>query len=213
MTQETNGLAAKEMRRYITVLSSEGDLRESVPEGTEGAVRREYETSDGKTGVKFEKVYKSLGGKIVDVNLWDGDYGTSLQITVDFGGDEPVVLSLGTNTPYGEDVMKKLPNINLNEHVVFSPYNFTDEKGKNRRGMSITQGDVKLQSFFFDAENKKSINGLPEPKGDTSKYTKEKWQLYFATVRDFLVDYTRDNVLPQFGKTDIERPAVDGDDF
>lgn len=196
------GLEEKKTGRYVYVLGSDGSLRESVPEGTEGSVKRDYETSDGKTGVKFEKVYKSLGGKVVDVNLRDGDYGTQLQIAFDIGTGEPIVLSIATNSPYGEDVMKKLPNVNFNEHVVFTPYNFTDDKGKNRRGMTITQGDTKLQSYYWNDADKKASNGIPEPKGDTSKYTKEKWVLYFATVRDFLVDETRDKTLPMFGHTE-----------
>ena len=218
MSEAVNGLEEKNMKRYVSVLGSTGDIREVVPEGTEGAVRREYETSDGKTGVKWEKVYKSLGGKIVDVNLFDGDYGTQLQIAVEYAeGVDPIVLALATNSSFGEDVMKKLTNINFNEHVVFTPYAFINDKGKNQKGMTITQGDTKIQNYFWDTEAKKSTNGLPEPKGDTAKFTKEKWVLYFATVRDFLVDFTRDTVLPKFGHTGVEEArqteAVDPSDF
>lgn len=192
------GLTDKASKRYVYVLGSEGDLRESVPEGTEGAVKRDYETSDKKTGTKWEKIYKSIGGKIIDVSFFNGDYGTQLQITFDLLNDqEPVTLSLGTNQPYGEDVMKKLRNVNLNEAVVMTPYNFTDDGGKNRRGVTITQGDEKIKSFYSDGT--KSINGMPEPKGKTDEYTKEKWSLYFATVRDFLVEEMKEHVLPQFG--------------
>ena len=37
--------------RFISILA-DGKFHETVKEGTEGAVEREYETSDGKTGKK-----------------------------------------------------------------------------------------------------------------------------------------------------------------
>lgn len=200
------GLETKETRKIINVLGSEGDFRLTVPEGTEGAVRREYESSDGKTGVKHELIYKSIGGKIVDVSFYEGDYGRNLQVTFDFEeGDEPVTVSLGTNTPYGEDVMKKLPNIDLNEWVVFTPYAFEDDRGKDRKGITISQGDEKIQSFFTEVSEEdgkrvyKNINGLPEPTGEEAD--SDDWKIYFTQVRKFLVKYTEDNILPQFGKT------------
>jgi len=205
-------LDAKETRRFISVLGSAGDFRETVPEGTSGAKYREYETSDKKTGSKWEMVYRSISGKIVDINLHDGDYGTNLQVTFKLEDDE-VTASLGTNSPFGEDVMKKLPAVDLEQEVRFTPYSFTDEQGKNRRGMTIEQGGGKLSSFFYDAETKESKHGIPQPKGKTETYTKEKWSLYFATVRDFLVDYTTENIIPRYGHTVDTSVVKDKEDF
>lgn len=198
------GLEEKKSSRYVYILGSDGTLRESVTEGTEGAVKRDYETSDGKTGTKWEKVYKSLGGKIADVNLRDGDYGTQVQIAVDCGEPTPIILSVATNSPYGEDIMKKLPSINYNEHVVFTPACFEKKNGKMAKYVKITQGDTEVADHYtpYSPDGYQYLNGVPEPKGDTEKYTTEKWSLYFATVRDFLVDETRANILPKFGHTD-----------
>ena len=189
-------LVSKETRNIISVLGSTGDFRMSVPEGTEGAIRREYETSDGKKGEKHELVYKSIAGKIVDVSFYDGDFGKSVLVSFDFeDGSEPVTAAFSTNTPYGEDVMKKLPNINLNEWVTFSPFAFTDERGKERKGVSITQGDEKIQNFFTQVTQDKkgknvyeNLHGYPSPTGDESD--SDDWKLYFLQCRKFLTKYT-----------------------
>lgn len=189
-------LNAKDTRRYVYV--RDGEIKEKVTADTEGAKLYEYELRDGSKGSKHELTYKSISGKIVNVELHEGDFGTNLNVTFDFdNGDEPVTLSLGTATNYGEDMMKKLPAVNFAEHVAVAPYSFED-KGKVRKGLSVTQGDVKIQNFFYDAENKKNINDFPEPAGDTTKYTKTKWQTYFTVARDFLVDYTAQNVVTRF---------------
>lgn len=190
------GLQEKDSVQYITVLGSTGDFRMSVPEGTEGAKYREYETSDGKTGGKWEKVYKSIGGKIIGVEFFEGDYGKNLIVTFDVGEGDPVKVSLSTNTPFGEDVMKKIQNINLEENVVFSPYAFEDDKGKLRKGISITQGDEKIMNYYYDPEKKKNLHKYPEPEGDTKEFDKDDWKIYFTKVRKFLVAEVEKNVIP-----------------
>lgn len=204
-------LEQKNTGRYVYVLGSEGDIRETVSEGTEGAVKRAYESSDGKKGEKYELVYKSIEGTISNVEFFEGDFGTNLQITLTFTDGESVVFSLGTNTPYGEDMLKKLPAIDFNQPVKLTPYNFTDDKGKNRRGVSVLQGGEKVLNFFSDGE--KAINGMPEPKGDVSKYNADKWKLYFGEVRVFLVDYVTEHIVPQFTSAESTSVVEDSEEF
>ena len=187
----------------MNILGSDGTFRLASEEGVEGAVRRDYETSDGKSGTKWERVYRSIGGKIVDMEIYEGDYGTNIIIGVEHeeGIDH---LSFNTGTPYGEDLMKKLPNIDFTKEVTFSPYNFTDDAGKNRRGISIVQDDEKIQNFFYDAKKKEPINGLEAiklPKGKT--ISKDKWKAYFLEVRVFLLEYVQEHILPQFVKEEL----------
>lgn len=203
-------LEAKETKKFISVLGSTGDFRMSVPEGTEGAIKREYETSDGKKGEKYELAYKSIGGKIVDVEFFEGDYGKNLLLTFDFEDNtEHVVLSLGCNTPFGEDVLKKLPNIDFNAWVVMTPYNFDDDNGKNRKGISITQGDEKVTNAYYDG--KKSLLDYPEPEGDTSKYDADDWKMYFTKARKHTIQYAEKEIVPQFGH--VVEATNDEDDF
>ena len=123
MTDQTGGrTSAQETTPIMNILGSDGTLRLSVPEGTEGAVKREYETSDGKKGTKFELLFKSLCGKITNMQMFDGDYGKNLLVTLSYDGGADTI-SFNTTSPFGEDFMKKLPNINLDEFVTIGiPY-------------------------------------------------------------------------------------------
>ena len=203
------GLEKREDKPYVSILSSDGSLRLVVPEGTEGAVKREYTVGKGKdekTGVKYELVFKSLDGMISDVAFHDGDYGKLLQVTVTDEeaeeGAKEFVLSVNTSTNFGEDLMKKLPNIDFEQPVKFVPYSFEDERGKQRRGVTVIQNDEKVQSFFqeYDEKTKKTtnLNKYPDPEGDTKEYDADDWKVYFTKARKFLVKYTEKEIVPKF---------------
>lgn len=196
----------------MSILSSDGTLRLQVPEGTEGAVRREYESSDGKKGVKYEQVFKSLSGKITNIEEYEGDYGISLLVTFTYDGGEDII-AFSTSTPYGEDFMKKLPAINLEEFVTIQPYSFTDDNGKMRKGVSITQGDQKIQNFFVEknGDEYKNLHGYPEPNGDES--SSDDWKVYFLQCRKFLLNYTRENFIIHFENPEGEPVTADDKAF
>ncbi len=174
-------------RKFVSVLA-DGKLHMNVPTGTEGAVVREYETSDGKKGSKTELVFTELSGKISNIAFYDGEYGNQLQVTIVDGEEEPVVLSLGTQSNFGEDAMKKLPNVKLDEEVRIVPFAFEDDKGKMKKGISIYQDKRKITNYFYDPENQCNINGYPEPKKNTK--SSDQWKAYFLETRLFLVDFT-----------------------
>lgn len=184
---------SKKEQNYLSILA-DGKLHMTVPEGTEGAVVREYETSDGTKGHKWEKVYKDVIGKITKIGFFDGDYGRSLQLTITDGEEIPVVLSLSTSSNYGEDMMKKLLNIDLEKIVKIAPYSFTDEKGKSKKGVTVWQfseetgKNEKITNYFYDTEAKKNIHGYPEPKKLKKPLSKDQWKLYFGECREFLVE-------------------------
>jgi len=84
---------------FVSVLSSDATLRKVVPEGTVGAVTREYEDSKGNKGTKIEMIYESMNGIIKDIKFVDTDFGRLIQVTLlDFPTDE--VLSLSTSSPF-----------------------------------------------------------------------------------------------------------------
>lgn len=199
------GLKQKDTRAFINILSSDGTLRFAVPEGTPGSVERAYETSDGKQGVKHELIYKEIAGYITDMELYEGDYGTNIivEIAINEERTEKRYLSVSTGSAFGEDFMKKLPRVDFSKVVVLAPYSFEDEKGKIRKGITIIQDDEKLKTFFYDAEKEENINGYPNPKGDTKKYSTDKWKAYFLEARIFLTEYTNDHFVKEvFGHTE-----------
>lgn len=206
-------LEAKATKKIISVLGSTGDFRMVVPEGTEGAVRREYESSTGEKGVKHELVFKSISGMVTDVNFFDGDYGKNLVITFDFeDGSEPVAVSLGCNTPFGEDVLKKLPNIDFKKPLSMKPYAFVGDNGKPMKGVTIMQGETKVANAFYKPETKESLLDYPKPEGKVSDYDADDWKVYFTQARKHTIKYAADNILPQFGHTMSDDVEV-GDDF
>jgi len=186
--------------KYLSPLS-DGALHMSVPEGTEGAIRREYETSDKKTGVKFELIYKEVSGMISKIAFHEGDYGKNLLITLVDGEDAPITLSIPTYGGFGEDIMKKLPNVVTGIPVSIAPYAFVDDKGKSRKGITLKQNDVKINNFYYDVETKKNINGYPETGFPAKKKpSKDDWKMYFMQVRKFL----EEQICEKFGINDIE---------
>ncbi len=194
----------RENKDYVSILA-DATMRVVVPEGTENAVRREYETSDGKTGVKYELVFTEISGIISKVAFFDGDFGKLLQLTFTDGDEKPLTLSVSTETNFGEDLMKKLPAIDMDNYVRLVPYSFTDENsGKTKKGVTVYQGqeenedgemvDIKIGNYFYDAEKKKNLHKFPDapvaPKG--KEISKEKWKMYFMEARIFLIDFITD---------------------
>lgn len=176
-----------EDKQFVSILA-DGRLHMTVDADTEGAKRREYETSDGKTGEKWELVFTEVSGIISEVKFFEGDYGKSLQLKIVDGDEKPVVLSLSCASNYGEDMMKKLLSIDIAKPVKIVPYAFIDEKGKNKKGVTVYQDDQKIKNFFYDEEKKENINGYPEPKKLKKPLSKDQWKLYFMEARLFLIE-------------------------
>lgn len=169
------------IRQYLTILS-DGKFHKSVPEGTEGAVIREYEDKAGVKQTKTELVFDSVTGKITDVSFEDSDYGKNLKIELDGDG----IISVGTSSSFGEDLMKKLPNIKLEQEVKLVPYSFTTGS-KNKKGVTVYQNEEKVENFYYNGATKENINGIPVAEGDTTIFDSDDWKMHFMKIRKFLI--------------------------
>lgn len=188
----------QEMVPFINVISQDNEgkpeatFRLKVDESTPGAIRRDWESADKKSsGTKWELQYESISGLITGVEFLDGDYGKNLILEVT-DGEESHKVSLSTASAYGEDMMKKLPSLDISKPVELRPFSFIDEtSGKNRKGMTVTQDGKKVQNFFYDFHEKKNINDFPNPKFGKGKTTlsKDEWKAYFLNCRIFLTEY------------------------
>lgn len=181
----------EDVKKFLIVLA-DGKFHQTVPEGTEGAIVRTYEDKDGVEKTKTEIVWDEVTGKITKMSFEDGDFGKNLQLEIDEDG----VISLGTASSFGEDLMKKIPAIDMSKEVKLVPYSFQDEKGKSRKGISVYQDFegktdkntwTKIDSFYYDKEAKKDINGIPTPEGDTKSFDSDDWKMHFMVVRKFLI--------------------------
>jgi hypothetical protein len=188
--------------KYVTI--HDGSLRVRAEENQEGAIARTYEEEKEK-GVKIKRTvwefdYTELGGTVTKIDLKEGKFGRTINIHIGDGGDK-YILSTATKNKYGSCMLKKLPNIDFTKSILFKPYDFTSDEGKELRGVTILQDDVKIDGAFWDPEAKKSLLGLPEvdeaKRPERSQKTKWEnfWKAYFAEVEEFLVDYAEKNVL------------------
>lgn len=199
---------AKPQGTYYSVLS-DGKFHTSVPEGTDGAVRREYETSDGKKGVKHELVAQSINGKITNLAIYEGDYGKNLQV---FFGDD-VIVSLNCASNFGEDFMKKLPNIDLERDVKLTPYSFEDADTKKvKKGITVYQDNKKIADYYHVKKEDKwvEVNGYPHIPAKAKDWGSDEWKIFFLNARVFLLEEVQKNKLFNAIKpveTKIEYPS------
>jgi hypothetical protein len=198
-------------KTYAGVIS-DGSIRVKVEEGTPKAVRRDYETPKGEKGFKFELVYSSIDGIIVGINFKETDFGDFIDIDIDCKDSGIVCLGLGLETSFAQDIMKKLPNIDLSKEVRIAPYSMLKENGKSLKGITVYQDGNKLKGFFYDEEAKKNINGFPAI-DESKEYTKDDWKIYFINVKNFLKKYIEENIIPKISKevktnTKEEEPVI-----
>ena len=203
------GLEKHDRKTYANIIA-DGSIRVKTSESDPDAVKREYELKNGTKGVKYELVYDSLSGMIHQIEFYEGEYGKTLQVTVD-----DVVLSLSLASNYAEDLMKKLPSIKMSLEVKLVPYSFTDDTGKTKKGVTLSQGD-KLENYYYDKKNKKNLHKYPEIDGDYSKFDSDDWKAYFIKVRKFLIAETEKLIEKNnLGKksTDVKKLAEDAKEF
>ena len=201
---------------YVKILGSDGTFRVEVPEGTPNAVVREYEQDDVKK-IKHELIFHKMTGKIENITFRDGDYGRTIDLFI--RNDKALyIVSINTANNYSSDIMKKLPNVNLEEEVVLNPYSFTGDTGKNIKGVSILQDGEKILSYFWDKNKEEIINDFPvndeEKKPEATATTKWKkyWKAYFSDVEEFLVEYTEEKIIPNLPEIEVPEEEEEADD-
>lgn len=184
-----------------------GKIRKQANEDDPKAIKRVVKRPDGTEVVKHEYVYDSLSGLITDASFRETDYGKMFDVTVD-----GIVLSINTEHKYFSALASKFPNIDLQKEVSLMPYDFKTDDGKRIVGMNVMQEREKLRSFFYDGE--KNTNGMIEPEGDTSKYDKDDWKIYFTRVKKFLINYIEemDKKFPELVKSEAKEKQVGFDD-
>src|SRR5574343_1059503 len=175
-------------KKFVTILA-DGKFHQEVPVGTEGAVERTYEDMEGVEHTKTELVFDTVKGMITGITFFEGKVGKNIQIEIDGDG----IISVGTASNFGEDVMKKLPAIDLSKEVTITPYSFIPKGEENsKKGVTIYQDGVKVMSHYSKEEPVGSgkyitINGMPEPEGDTKSFDSDDWKMHFMVVRKFLM--------------------------
>jgi hypothetical protein len=171
-------------KTFLTILA-DGKFHQQVDEGTEGAVKREIKDkiTNEVTDTKFELLHDSVKGIISEITVIEGEYGKNLQISID-----KEVISLGVKTNFGEDMLKKLPSLDLSKEVTLTPYSFIP-KGEEykKRGITVYQDGVKVGSYYYDVDTKESTHGCPEPEKGGKGFDSDDWANHFNMVRKFMI--------------------------
>ena len=180
-------------RKYYIPKGSE--FLEKVEATTPGAVRIDYQLSDGTAGHYFAFKKEYLRGVIESIYFKTGQFGKSLMINL-INGEEKTAIQATAGKDYATTLMHLIPSLDLKKEVIFAPYDFTPKaeagkKPKRRRGVSLKQDDEKVKKFFFDSETRKALHGAPEFDGDPDD--KADWTLHFMKVNNFLVKYITAN--------------------
>lgn len=173
-------------KTFLSIIG--GKIKVPSSEGAPRAEKREWETKDGKSGVKWEITEDFVSGHIVGLNYKDGDYGTVLMIELQDGADF-YSLQLSTKSRYYDDFAKKAKAIDLSKEVTLTPFDFegTNSKGEEKKivGISVTQDGEKISSYYYDG--KKSINKMPAvDEKEKKELGSDYWTIYFTKVRAFL---------------------------
>jgi len=183
-------LETRSNKQYFQVYA--GAFRTKVREDYPGAIKRENKNNV----VVYEREVPGLSGMVENVEIEDSEFGKQIKITLDENaeGKNPV-LSFGVESKNGRDVLRKLPGVDFSKEVEISPYRFTPED-KEISGISIMQGETKIENFFFDKEKKEYLHNFPVIDWDTATESQQK--IYKIQRDEFLVNYLQENVCPQF---------------
>lgn len=187
-------------KTYLSIVN--GGFVQNVKEGTAGSERREYEKKDGSKGIKFEIKYQNWSGIIRNISFKDTDFGEMCNIEFD-----DAIISLPTKGRYFSDFAKKIQGANLKKHIKLHPYDFEVEGGKKKTGISMTQGDTKLQNYYFNPTTQETLHGFPIADNKTGK--KSYWEIYFGMVREFLVEQIGKLEFEESEPQDDAKPALD----
>jgi len=185
---------------YLSIIK--GTLMQKVTEETPGAKKRDYETSSGGSGTKWEIHHKNLTGLITNIEFQTSDFGEQCRITI-LNSEDSAIVSTPTDSRYFTDFAKKISNIDLSKFIVFNPYDFTNKEDKRIQGLSITQNGDKIMNYFWDAEKKKVLNKFPNPDGDGDGFDTDDWKMYFLVVKKFLKKHVQTIKFPELAEHPI----------
>lgn len=209
--------AEKQEQKAVFYTVKEGTFRLKSNKDDPEAQRREYTNPKTKEdGVAYERVFKALYGQITDVSFRENalDDGTVLRsININLGEDDDGVaqiVSMPIDSRFTADFLKRLPKVRLDEEVRLMPYDF-EKDGPRQVGISIAHKNADTEEFtekvdanFFTKVEEKdgqkvytNLHGFPEATDEDAS----DWPFYFKKVEKFLINYTKENIIPQFTAT------------
>ena len=202
------GLHTREEKGRLLYVLADGLLREQVDETAEGAKLRIIKNDDGTEKMrKWEYIYPGITGFITGVVTRDGEYGTSILISIKDENEEEFTLALQAKSKYGEDFLHKLPNVDFTKEVSIKPYNFADGD-KKVSGVTITQGGVKLTNAFNwkEGDEWQSVDGYPQVNEKKKPKNSDQWMVFFTQRREWVIESLKEKGLITETEAKAEEP-------
>jgi hypothetical protein len=186
------------------------DNKTKVDENTPGSVKRT--TQSGSESWALE--YDFIEGTIEKIFYKeDKDYGNSYEVVI--SDVEVYQLSFSETSQYCNDLLKKLPNINLLDRVKFTAYDFEDKDHKRKCGLSIEQHSNKITSHYEVKQPDGKWKLLHSfPSGESIDFKdKDECKIYFIRVKKFLRAEFDRLFKDKFSSTEPSNKKMDIDDM
>ncbi len=218
----------KEGGNFISFKPSIGRLAIKSDQSDPEAKPRTYKDSKTNEDVTvYEQRYHYISGKIVGLSVdTTGDYGSQLKIVLRDGSTD-YTLPVPLNKSWGTKVAEAIPNVKLDEDVLFTAYgDFTTDDGKEvMAGLSVKQGGERILSTFNYKNGTEWVraegypaypetDSIPDKTKNKAKFTKF-WQDYYFSVEEFLIDWFNKNLTIEYTAPVKEEKVTtdDGLDF
>lgn len=187
------GLENRERGNFITIYNGKFTMR--VQEGTEGATARV--NKQGKT--VYEKYYDSFTGKLIGIKTAESPYGKQWIFSFQDSADV-YNLQLSYSNSFATNILKMLPNIDLNKEMKVQPAVKLGDDGKNKSSLFISQEGVTIKHAY----TKDNPNGLPPMEQITVKGT----PVWDDTKRiEFLHAMVMKDIVPKLPKSAVTAPT------
>lgn len=162
---------------------------------------QDYSRADGTTGTRSGARYADLTGKVVGVRFRTHDeYGDSINVTIDSGGDRYVV-SISTNNRYSQDMMKALLKADLSKDIFIKPYDFVGDDKKRAMGISFRQDGEKINLRIDNAPSKEKEWFKTASKKEIRRFFEDLTDWYVAEIEEKVISQM-DAELPEIAKKD-----------
>jgi hypothetical protein len=165
MAENNNNQHSK--RLYYSVI--DGELRRKAnPEDNQEFVKKRTR----KDGVEvMEYVPSSISGSITSFEIkteeFNGKKISRLNVSLSDSGEE-YLIQFPVDSRYFGSFVSKLPNVNFNNPVELSVYDFTDKFNKKVAGVTVKQGS-KVTDFFTKENPLPGVSAYPTNGDDDEK--------------------------------------------
>ena len=146
----------------LSIVGGKFTLR--VEEGTKDAIERKLTKGKNEGQTVWELKYPALSGTIINAVIRDNEFGGDAEITMrDYKTNDDFTIQFPLESRYLFDLIKRLPNINLNEDVSLEMHENTKKKtrtGNPVYNLHVVQDSKHLRDFYVEWKKDEQGNNV-----------------------------------------------------